>query len=119
MNGDYMVEATHNAKVQMYDIRCMKAGLIFCPPVVDTFGGRYPEAMAIVVRLGQQLTRNMDWEVRETVQRLCQRLAITLVRDCTYVLNKRGPPSPSPSWTTTGTGRSLGGCRPSQCPPPL
>ena len=83
------MEHVHRGKMRKYGERCAAEGITFVPLAVDTFGGWHPPALAIIVRLGQQVASNVGREGQEVLRYLRQRLAVILVRDNVAMLCAR------------------------------
>ena len=66
-------------------------GLAFFPLAVDTYGSWHKQSLAVISKLGTQQARHLDKEPGEQIRFLQQRLAISLVKDCSQMLAARVP----------------------------
>ena len=90
-DGDGGVRHAFNAKMVKYDTA---EAICFIPLAVDTFGGWHGAALDVIVKLGQQLARQLGKEEEEVTRQLRQRLSILLTRDNMAMLGSRTPSLP-------------------------
>merc|ERR1712215_262917 len=87
----HAVNKAYNDKVNKLEALCPSEGLTFVPLAVDTFGSWHKHSLAVITKLGTQQAQHLDKEPGEQIRFLCQRLTISLAKDCSQMLASRVP----------------------------
>ena len=84
----------HRRKLDKSWEACHGQGIEFLPLAVECLGAWHPLAIAELKKLGSALARQTGEEESTTIQRLFQRLSISLVKGNAALFNNRSPPEP-------------------------
>ena len=84
----------HRRKLDKSWEACHRQGIEFLPLAVECLGAWHPSAIAELKKLGSALARQTGEEESTTIQRLFQRLSISLVKGNAALFNNRSPPEP-------------------------
>ena len=85
----YALTLRHQQKWAKYGEKFLAEGIKFCPMVVEIIGGCNEEAVAILKRLGQALSRATGGDEGEVTRHMFGRLSILLQKDnATLLLNR-------------------------------
>ena len=88
------LEFTHRRKLDKSWDACHRQGFTFIPLAAECLGAWHPSAVTELKRLGSILARHTGEEESTSIQRLFQRLSISLMRGNAALFNSRSPPDP-------------------------
>ena len=86
----------HRRKLDKSWEACHRQGIEFLPLAVECLGAWHPSAIAELKKLGSALARQTGEEESTSIQRLFQRLSISLVKGNAALFNNRSPSEPIP-----------------------
>ena len=81
----------HNRKLHKSWEACNQQGISFIPLAVESLGAWHQSAVAEVKKLGSALARHTGEEEQVSIQRLFQKLSVSLVKGNAALFNNRNP----------------------------
>ena len=86
----HAVNHVHKAKWTKHGAACERAGMVFLPLAVDTFGAIHAEGVQFLKKLGKSIARSTCQEDSLCVNQIFQRVSILLVKgNMSLLLNRR------------------------------
>ena len=90
----HALNEAHRRKLDKSWEACNRQGFNFIPLAAECLGAWHPSAVVELKRMGSLLARHTGEEESTSIQRLFQRLSISLVRGNAALFNNRSPPDP-------------------------